>query len=618
MAYGSGRTKRGGNVGGWWRLGKKDPGWGGETETRGDGGSKSANVALAVGTPDGDYFCSSNKIYTDQASFVQEVDNSDGFTTISSFAKSKSTLTVQNAKVVLIKNVGSVGAEISISTYDWRNDGGADEVSDSSIDVMNSVDLNAEGTGGGASKVRTWTMLLPAKEFIYLPNSRIISYAPFDSASKESGANAVPGQIAIEPKDIYYDGSGKEYRPVNTYAGTTYASGAAVRVDGEIASTVKTLVVDDADWFEVGDLLYLGNDEVVEVEGISSTSLTIKRGLLGTTAATVSNNSDINYFFGNTELMVDNGKCQTDGQGRMTNYGAFYGYARNDGKIASGIVPGSVCIGPFYTQGGYLDFGLTDIKASDDTGLTAGTTYTFHIVVDEFADAGVDGLSSSPDGETAIAFQVDSTDTTFNGSVSAVIPKIQARFDELFYASPSASALSGKKVRIFLKNGDIRIQSLSNHSGTRIGIANISGTTPFSVGRFPVLASSVPDVKGSLHGGGTTDTISYGPEASKPIEEIENKQTGKVTPNYKEFIHDDGNGNLIQNNSVVGWIDYNKGRHHFTCPYPYAEYKVRAQSLSAHSGSIKYVLNAYNGLSDVGARSVNSVLDAKIELVLLG
>ena len=302
----------------------------------------------------------------------------------------------------------------------------------------------------------------------------------------------------------------------------------------------------------------------------------------------------------------------TDQNGKFKQRGAFFGYGRTADKVIDGIVAGSVAIGPFYTEGGYLDFGLQNIKASDETGLTASTTYTFHIVVDEFNNGGFDSVSS----ETAIAFTTDASDTTFAGSSNAVLPKIQARFDALFY--DSSSGLHNKQVRIALNNGDIRVTSLSNHSETIVGIGNVSGTTPFGVGRFPALSSSVPVLQGSEHGGGTTDTIVYGPASTKAQETIEDPVSGKVVKNTDVLILDDGNGNLIHNGTSVGSIDYVKGHCEFSCPFPNAEFKVMANTLSAHAGGAKYIASSYNTIQDLRARSVNAKKDSKIELILLG
>jgi len=461
---------------------------------------KSANVELSVTTPEGDYLCQTGKVYNDKISIVTALDDSDGFITLSEFSKTLGATTVHTAKAIVIKNISNVAQEIAITVSDWRNDGGSDAASDTTTDVTNSIDINAENSSGEATVYRTWTMILAGGEYMYLPTSKIVSYTPYAAATLESAGNSPAGTIAIEPKDI---NSGNEYVDMHLFSGTTYNSGADIQIAEDVSIGEVVITVDDGDWFEVGDLIMI-NSEVMEVESISTNDLTVKRGLLGSIDAAHSDDDDLRMFFGNEYLAFDNGKCQTDQNGKFSQRGAFFGYGRSADKKGAGLVAGSVAIGPFYTQGGYLDWGLQNIKASDKTGLVASTTYTFHIVVDEFNVGGIDSTST----ETAIAFTTDASDTTFAGSSNAVIPKIQARFDALFY--DASSGLFNKKVRISLHNGDIRVQSLSNHSETRVGIANVSGTTPFDVGRFPALSSSVPDLLGSIHGGGTTDTICYG------------------------------------------------------------------------------------------------------------
>jgi len=583
------------------------------SNTRGNG-IKNAGVGLMVITEDGDYLCESLKNYTEKASIVQDLSTADGFITLSKFAKNPAALTVNDAKVIVIKNVSNITAEIAIALYDWRNDGGADAASDTTTDVHNSIDMNAENGGSEATAVRMITALLPAGEFMYLPNSRLLSYSPLTlsdaDTTMESAANADAGGVAIEPKSI---NSGNEYVDIHAFSGSTYFSGADIQInDGSgVAIGDTSITVDDGDWFKVGDLIMVGT-EVMQVEARSGADLTVKRGLLGSTEAAHADDADLRFFFGNENLAFDNGKCQTDQNGFFSQKGAFFGYGRTADQKIEGVVAGSVAIGEFYINGGYLDFGLQNIKASDESGLSSSTQYTFHIVVDEYNVGGIDSVST----ETAIAFTTDSSDTTFNGSGNAVIPKIQARFDALFY--DSSSGLFNKKVRIALHNGDIRITSLSNHSETRVGIANVSGTTPFGVGRFPALSSSVPDVLGSPHGGGTTDTIVYGPASTKELAELDDPVTGKTRQNTSAYILDDGNGNLIHNGSLVGSIDYAKGHCSFSCPYPNAEFKVYAETLSAHAGGVKHLAAAYNSIAAIKGRSVNAVKDSKVEVLLLG
>tara|TARA_R100001463_G_scaffold50109_1_gene100153 strand:- start:822 stop:2594 length:1773 start_codon:yes stop_codon:yes gene_type:complete len=572
--------------------------------------AKQANVELEVRSDDGDYLCSSLKNYTEKASIVQELSTADGFITLSKFAKNPAQLTVNDAKVIVIKNVSNITAEISIALYDWREDSGATDT-----DVHNAVDMNVEDSSSSeTTAVRMISALLPAGEFMYLPNSRFLSYSPLtlsdEDTTMESAANADAGGVAIEPKSI---NGGNEYVDIHEFNGNTYFSGNDIQVnDADVTISDTTITVDDGDWFKVGDLIMVGT-EVMQIEARSGAALTVKRGLLGSTQVAQADDADLKFFFGNEYLAFDNGRCMTDQNGKFKQSGAFFGYGRTEDRKIDGVVAGSVAIGEFYINGGYLDWGLQNIKASDNTGLAASTTYTFHIVVDEYNVGGIDSVST----ETAIAFTTDASDVTFNGSGNAVIPKIQARFDALFY--DSSSGLFNKKVTIRLHNGDIRVQSHSNHSDTRVGIANVSGTTPFSVGRFPAKdGSNVPVLLGSPHGGGGTDTIVYGPASTKELAELDDPVSGKTIQNTSAYILDDGNGNLMHNGTIVGMIDYAKGHCEFTAPYPNAEFKVYAETLSAHAGGVKHLNSAFNSIAAIKGRSVNAVKDSKVEVLLLG
>ena len=564
----------------------------------------SASVELKIETPDGDYLCQTSEVYKEKASIVQEVDSTDAGFTLSSFSKVIGALTVHNAKAIVVKNVGTTALEIITKHPDWREDSGGTDT-----DVFNNVDMNEENSTGEETDMRFQSEILPVNKFKFIPNSRIVGYQPLAATTAESAANADAGTVAIEPKSI---ASGAEIIPIHLFAGTTYNSGADVQLTADMAIDATTVAVDDGNWFEVGDLIAIGT-EIMEVELIATDTLTVKRGLLGSVQVAHSDDDDLNFFIGNENLAFNNGKCQTDQNGNFSQKGGFFSYGRTVDEKIKGVTRGSVAIGPFYTEGGYLDWGLQNIKASDETGLAASTTYTFHIVVDEYNVGGIDSVSS----ETAIAFTTDSSDTTFSGSGNAVLPKIQARFDALFY--DSSSGLFNKKVTIGLKGGDIRVQSLSNHSDTRVGIANVSGTTPFGVGRFPALSSSVPVLLGSEHGGGTTDDIVFGPASSLAQETIEDSISGKIIKNESAFIIDDGNGNLTHNGFVVGTINYAKGHCEFVAgDLPNAEFKIYASTLSAQSGGVNYLANAQNTLQEIKARSVNAKVNGKVELLLLG
>ena len=543
------------------------------------------------------YSCSTSKTYTDSFVIEQDLDTTDSFISLSSFSKTIGSLTIANAKACVIKNESNIAAEVSFTTRAWTNV--------SSVDAQNSEDIG----GGGATVLRTWTQVLPAGDFMYLNTNRIIAYEPSAGGTLESGAFAPVGTIAIEPKDI---NSGNEYRAVKEINSATYGTGVAELLNEDVAIGETEIDVDDGDWFKVNDLIMVGS-EVMEVLSISTNTLTVKRGLLGSADVAHSDDDPLLYFFGNEYLPFDTGRCQSDAGGRFKQRGAYFGYARTTAEIADGLVAGSVAIGPFYTEGGFLDWGLSGITANQKTGLAASTAYTFHIVVDEYNVGGIDSVSS----ETAIAFTTDSSDTTWNGSANAVLPKIQAIFDEQFYTT--SSGLKDKKVTIGIFKGDIRVTSHSNHSETRVGIANVSGTTPFGVGNFPALSSSVPDMLGSIHGGGTTDTICFGPPSSLAPETIDNRETSVSETNTAAFIFDNGKGDLLYQGSIVGNIDYEKGHCEWNIPsLPNAEFKIYGQSHSAHSGGISSVASGENCIKEIKARSLNAKDNSKLKMVLYG
>ena len=357
----------------------------------------------------------------------------------------------------------------------------------------------------------------------------------------------------------------------------------------------------------------MGNNEIIKVLSVSTNTLTIERGLLGTTAATIADDATISWFFGNEYLPYDIGKCMTDQTGKFKQSGAFFSKGRSSDALVDGLVAGSVSIGPFYTEGGYLDWGLQNIKASDKTGLAASTAYAITFVIDEFNAGGIDSTST----EQIVSFTTDASDTTFAGSSNAVLPKIQAQLDSYFY--DTSSGLKNKKVTIGLHNGDVRVTSNSNHSETRVGISvSTSGTTPFDVGRFPTrVDGDQPALLGSSHGTGATDIIVYGPASSLALETIVDSVTGQEVTNTSAFLFDDGNGNLLHNGASVGSVDYTTGHCQFA-HLPNAEFKVYGQTYSAHSGGLNFTSSGNNFIVEIGARSVNTKEDSQIQLIVLG
>lgn len=545
--------------------------------------------------------CESIKNYSDSFSILQEVSGgSDSFISLVKASKDPAESSVHNAKVVLVKNVSNITAELLFKVQAWKDS--------SSVDAVNT---DALGMSTETRNFRYWSTILPAGEFLYLPNSRYVAYENATAGTVESAAYAPVGAIAIEPKDI---NSGNEFSAVAEIgSGPKYGNGTAELIAEDVALDETEINTDDGDWYKAGDLIMV-DSEVMEVLSVSVETITVKRGLLGSTEQTHDDDDPVLYFFGNEYLPYNVGKCMSDKEGRFKQRGAFFGYTRTTDEIVDGLVPGSVAINIGYIEGGFLDWGLQGIKANDKTGLAASTAYAITFVIDEYNVGGIDSTST----EQIVSFTTDASDTTFAGSSNAVLPKIQDAIDAFYY--DDASGLRNKKVTIGLHRGDVRVKSHSNHSETRVGISkSTSGTSPFDVGRFPALSSNVPVLMGTPHGGGTTDTIVYGPKSSLALETIDDPVTNKQITNTSAFIFDDGNGRLMYKGSQVGSIDYEKGHCEWQIPeLPEAEFKVYGQSHSAHSGGYSYIPSGYNSIQEISGRSVNAKEKSKLQVVIYG
>ena len=188
------------------------------------------------------YSCNVDKTYTDSFVIEQELSDTDAFIKLSGFSKAVGSLSVANAKAIVVKNISNIAAELIIETYDWLSDSSAE-----TQDIRNSIDINPEATGGGATALRHISVLIPAGDFFYLNTNRLLTYAMLDFATLESAANAPIGTVEIEPKDI---NSANEYKGVQAISGSTYGEGTEILNNGALSSTTDTsLVVDDGSYF---------------------------------------------------------------------------------------------------------------------------------------------------------------------------------------------------------------------------------------------------------------------------------------------------------------------------------------------------------------------------------
>jgi len=405
------------------------------------------------------------------------------------------------------------------------------------------------------------TQLLGANEYMVIPNQYMIGYAADASASNAK---------TIDNKGGYDVNSGNLYRPANDATGNILIDDAS-----GINTTDTTVGVDDGDFFRVGDLLRL-EDEIVEVTAISTNDLTIRRGLHGSTAASHADDVVVRFPFFNKYSDYDAfTHTQTNSSGRFGMQNLF-GYGRSK-TYPTGIVKGSFAM-KFYNNG-YQELGLSGVTSASNSGLTASTAYQFQVAVD--------GGS---------AYDVDVTTDASDLSVGKVLSLIQAQFDIAYYAS--SGNLKNKRLTVGIVDGDIRFTSGQRTRASAVALSDSSGgdTDIWGVGIFPAVANVETAVPALL-----------------PDDVVYTKDTYITQTNMGAFSYDDGKGNIL-GGEASGTINYETGAIDFTGPAS-AEFVASFNYDSAHSGGLNATSNQENGIVTISARSVNSKINAEVELL---
>ena len=193
------------------------------------------NIDLTINAKD-TISASKSGSYKEVFKLSQDLDNVDTGVTLFQGSGTKGTNVLRSCKAIMLKNSGVVGAELIFTLDGW---------------TAGSPDTN------GASQY--YSCILGAGDFMFLPNIRQLAYSNSTSAGNgESLDNSDPAIL---------------YKAIDT----------GVEL-GTLADDADTsLVVTDGDYYKIGDLLQLGT-EIMEVTNISGTTLTVLRGLYGSTA----------------------------------------------------------------------------------------------------------------------------------------------------------------------------------------------------------------------------------------------------------------------------------------------------------------------------------------------
>ena len=515
-----------------------------------------ANLTVKAGQ-DKEYLCSMNNNYTEVYQDISKVDNSDGFVVLASLAKTNSSI-LKGSKLLIIKNNSPVGVEVQLKVTEYKNNS-------NQYDAYNSVDIS----GAGATPYRYVSYAIASNQYIVLPTQYFVAYANDASAANSKTVDNEAGYDTHSTLAVT-----AQYTVV---AGGGGISTTDVLVDGAISDSATTLTVDNGDYFRVNDIIKIGS-EILEITAISTNDLTVKRGAYGSTAAAIADNAAIKIPFFNTTGNHDKYTyAQTDGSGRYKAPNLF-GYGRTI-SYNFGIVKGSFAM-KFYNSG-YQELGMSGVTPNTESGLAASTEYKFNI--------GVNGTTAFSN----LSFTTDASNTKFGGN-NGVLSKIQSALDTQFYTT--SSNLFEKGVTVSIVNGDIRFASTNRTRVSAISLANAGSVTNFfGAGRIPAIGNIEGAIAAKLPDDTVFDDANY----------IETK-------NQAVFAYDDGKGNIV--GAATGTINYESGAIDFTGPAN-AEFAVSFNYNSAHSGGIREETLKENSVSTISARSMNSKVNAEVELL---
>ena len=205
---------------------------------------------IRLTTDKGEYLKTLTGNYTIIFDKIQKVDNQNRPIVLVEYADGAAADTMQAPKAILVENTGNVGCEITLTTAEWTVDNATDSA-DSISDASHYLSI-----------------LVPAKECIYLPSNRFIG------TSDNFG-----GGLGIELNNLAPNSN--EY--VDSGADVDHATSATMGSD----ATHTTLNLEDghSKYFKVGDLIRLEN-EICKVTAVgtgadlANSTLTIERGYL--------------------------------------------------------------------------------------------------------------------------------------------------------------------------------------------------------------------------------------------------------------------------------------------------------------------------------------------------
>jgi hypothetical protein len=509
------------------------------------------------------YSFSKSADYVDVFDFTQELDygaapagGSSEVYQLVELGTTKGRNKLQGAKTICIHNEGGGAAELSFRTqlYDAT----------ANTELTGTIASTESGT-----EVVWWTTfntILSPGEHIILPSNRFVSYTR-DNSSDPGVATSAGNQTQVLDTIVSSLGS---------YSSGNVGIDVATNTNEAMDDSETDMDVVDGDKFMAGDFIRVGN-EIFEVTSVATNTLTVKRGRLGSAAASHLTNQDIYHFLGNHLVEYnDHTVVQTDKYGAF-HCSTFFGQGRSanaDGVAGNidGIVPGSIAI-RFYTEGAFQECGLAGKTLGESTGLSASTQYYFKVTQDGGAQQELNITTG--------------TSVTY----SSVLKLIQTAINDNSILNASVG----------LVNGDVRFSANTNKSSSAIALAaGTTGTSMFATGDFNV-----------------TQDVARAAEV-KDDSMRDYKNITKAISN--DYLYDDGKGNLVRASGGSGTVNYETGEIKFNgCP-PNSEFKVTVNTGSALSGGdaeIGEATGAQGNIIDaIYGRSLNPKVSTKVRCLV--
>lgn len=586
------------------------------------------------------------KKYNQVTYINKEFDNNDAFDTLVEFDWDGINENFNDCKGVLIENAGQTAAELQFVMEEWTagvcDANAADSYNNTYLGAGDCLYLPhnrmigysaASSAGGGTTSQFDNTQAITNS---YLTSATLVNMGGGTTVGDTSGLDAitVDGTSAYQfvPGDILLIGLLENAVKTEAVKVVSIDSATQITVERGVLGTTPVTHADDQPFYWYWGNTHLGISQIMGTSlafvaagaGTAETITDSGNGFLtagmragdiilidtnggandatykqiaSVVAGTASlhENCSLTGLSAGTSFKLTTVPVITDSQGRYHTsnwFGKFRYAAATD--LYQGIVPGSVMIQFCNSAEAFIPVG-NSVTLGSDSGLTAGTTYRWNIILDGY--------------EANLTSIVNSGNTNFGG-VNGVIAVLQKTIDDAVKAETfPIGAVVG------LRDGHIVIKS-KNHTGSYGGHLTDTENTNYSRGSSQVIIQDSTT-------GSETQLLGAGRMGSNFIEvfprfpsQVKYDNDGKQYPDTANMMIDTGNGTL-KGQGASGTINYNTGELSIIGAPSLAQMRVSATGCSALAGGVMRThADSSNCIEKISARSMNPNSRVRIKCTL--